>query len=217
MKLVILILALAVCVGFFIYSNRPKKSKASDTRKNVQDFMNVQDIQNGIIYTKDNYLIGFLQISNQKTDLLSKREQVAQTKMLTAELSTIPAPWQILAVSRPEDNTALIQQYQDMIENASPIRKKLLREAIRFQNEQSLSGENMERQFYIKLWEYRRDGAEKELMDKLYQFAKCFDISGYHCEIVKREAAIQLCNLVHNPAAVLYEPDEISTALPHIR
>lgn len=207
MKIIIIVVFLIICAGFFVYSNKPRKGRKKNNRESVQDFINVQDIKNGIIHTKDNYVIGFLQISGAKTDLLSAREQVAQTKALTADISTISSGWQILAVSRPEDNAALIQQYQDMIDNASPIRKKLLREAIRFQNEQLLSGENMERQFYIKIWKYQHDGAEKEVVDKLYQFARCFNISGYLCEIVKQEEAVQLCNLVHNPTEVLYDPD----------
>lgn len=215
MKLIIILIMLAACAGFFIYSNKPK-NKAGNKKKNVQDFMNVKNIKNGFIYTKDGYIIGFLQISGQKTDLLSNREKVASNKQITAEMSTISSSWQILCVPRPEDNTALVQQYQDMLENANPIRKKLLREAIRYQNEQLLSGENMERQFYLKIWNTEHDGAEQELAEKRRQFIRCFDMSGYSCEEVNREEAIQLCNLVHNPAAVLYEPDDIQTYLPRM-
>lgn len=217
MKYIFLLVMIMVCAGFFIYSGRDKKKKQGNSQKTVQEFMNVVDIDNSFIYTKDNYLIGFLQISGRKTDLLSIREKAALTQQMTAEVSTISSPWQILAVSQPEDNSSLIYQYQEMMDTPNPIRKKLLREAVRHQNELLLSGENMERQFYLKLWEYRREGAEKDLMEKLHQFAKCFDISGYSCEIVDREEAIRLCNLVHNPASVLYESEEIQTGMPRLK
>lgn len=217
MKIMFLFIMVLAGVGCYLYSTyRGQKAKSGSSRKNVQEFMNVVDIENSFIYTKDNYLIGFLQISGRKTDLLSGREKAALTQQMTAEVATISSAWQILAVSQPEDNSALIGQYQEMLDTTNPIRKKLLREAIRYQNELLLSGENMERQFYLKLWEYQKDGAEKELMEKLNQFAKCFDISGYSCEIVNREEVIRLCNLVHNPSAVLYEGEELTTGLPRL-
>lgn len=214
--ILLIILALAGA-GYYLYSAYwGRKTENGTNRKHVQEFMNVVDIRDAFIYTKDDYLIGFLQISGRKTDLLSVREKAALTHQMTAEVAAISSAWQILAVSQPEDNSALIGQYQEMMDTTNPIRKKLLREAIRYQNELLLSGENMERQFYLKLWEYQKDGAEKELMERLNQFARCFDISGYSCEIVGREEVIRLCNLVHNPSAVLYESDELTSGLPRL-
>lgn len=218
MKLIMLLILLVVCGGAYIYSTygRKKGGRTADIQKTVQEFMNVSDIEQSFIYTRDNYLIGFLQISGRKTDLLSNREKAALTQQLTAEVSTVNICWQLLAVSQPEDNSALIYQYQEMMDTQNATRKKLLREAIRYQNELLLSGENVERKFYIKLWEYRKEGAEQELMEHLQQFAKCFDISGYSSEILGKEEVIRLCNLVHNPAAILYEGDEISRGMPRL-
>lgn len=219
MKLIILVVLLLICGGAYVYSTYGRKkgsSPSAGNQRTVQEFMNVSDIEHSFIYTRDNYLIGFLQISGRKTDLLSNREKAALTQQLTAEVSTVNTSWQMLAVSQPEDNSALIYQYQEMLDTQNTIRKKLLREAIRYQNELLLSGENVERKFYIKLWEHQREGAEQELMEHLQQFAKCFDISGYSSEILAKEEVIRLCNLVHNPAAILYEGDEISRGMPRL-
>lgn len=219
MKIIILfIVAVGFAIGMLI-SNRqqrggPKKSK----QKTIQEFLNVLDIRDGMIYTKDHYLIGFLQISGRKTDLLSDREKESLNQGMTAELAAIASEWQLLALSQPEDNSALLYQYQEqLVETSDPIRKKLLREAIRYQNELLLSGENMERQFYLKLWEYQKEGVEKELQERLHQYRRCFEDNGYTCDMVSQEEAVLLCNLVHNPAAVLYDPDEIKTDLPGMK
>lgn len=209
MKLAILLIALG---GFGIYvlvSERLEHGKTQKDQKTVQDFMNVLDIGQ-FIYTKDQYLIGFLHISGRKTDLLSRQEKSTLTARMTADVSTCSFPWQILAVSQPEDNSDIIYQYQDMLDHTSdPIRKKLLREAIRYQNELVLSGENMERQMYIKVWEYEKDGADRELMDKLMQLSRCFDVSGYSVEILRKSAIIKLSHLIHNPMAVVYESEDM--------
>lgn len=76
MKLIFLIILALAGAGCYLYSMyRGQKAKSGSSRKNVQEFMNVVDIENSFIYTKDNYLIGFLQISGRKTDLLSGREK----------------------------------------------------------------------------------------------------------------------------------------------
>lgn len=215
--IVLLIIILAFAVGIILSNGQNRSKKRKNDQKTVQEFMNVVDIKDGIIYTKDHYLIGFLQISGRKTDLLSIREKESLNQSMTSEAAAIPSAWQILAVSQPEDNSALIFQYQEMMDTPNAIRKKLLREAIRHQNELLLSGENMERQFYLKLWEYQKDGAEKELQERLYQYKKCFDVSGYTCDYVDQQEAILLCNLIHNPTAVLYESDEIRTSIPRLK
>lgn len=206
MKLII-ILILAAAFGIYSYLSSHKKEPGSDNQKTVQDFMNVMDIDQ-YIHTKDQYLIGFLHVSGRKSDLLSDQEKRSLTAQMTADVSTCNFPWQILAVSQPEDNSDIIYQYQELLEETDdPMRKKLLREAIRYQNELMLSGENMERQIYIKVWEHQKDGADRDLMDKLQQLSKCFDVSGYSVEVLRKNAIIRLCHLIHNPMAVLYEDD----------
>jgi len=218
MKLIIIfVLGMAVAAYFLFFDNKkPKKDK--NGKKTTQEFINVIDISpEGIIETRDGYYIGTLMVSGRKTDLLSRREQQGLIDQQTAEVSTLASGWQILAVSQPEDNAAIVSQYSELLDNTqNMIQKKLLREAIRFQNKLVLDGENMERQFYIKLWEVKRDGAEQELGSRLNQFAKCFDVSGYTCERANREEVIRLCNMIHNPTALLYEADDIEYGMPWI-
>lgn len=213
MKLIILLVAAMAVAAYFLFFDKRPKSKKGDKRKTAQEFINVLDIsQDGIIETRDGFYIGYIIVSGRKTDLLSRREQQGLIDQQTAEVSTIASGWQILAVSQPEDNAALIQEYTELLESTQdPIQKKLLREAIRYQNRLLLDGENMERQFYIKLWERGQDGARQELKNRLNQFSKCFDVSGYTCEHASREDVIRLCNMIHNPASLLYEPEEIQS------
>ena len=212
------VLALFVIAYLLFGEQRIAKKKASKHKQSAQDFMNVIIIRDdGIVETKDNYLIGFLSVTGRKTDLLSSREQLGLIDQQTAEVSTVSGAWQILAVSQPADNKGIGTQYTEILDTSSdPIQKKLLREAIRHQNRMLLSGENVERQFYIKMWEPVRDGADADLNSRLNQMRKCFDISGFTCERANREEVIQLTNMIHNPAALIFEPEEIVSGLPEI-
>lgn len=214
MKLfILLIILLIVGVGFLASSKAPKKKE----RLSVQDSLNLLDINQCFTYTEDHYVIAFLQISGRKTDLLSDTEQRALTKRLTADLATLDFSWQILALSQPEDNSAIIYQYQTMLEATSnPVRKKLLREGILYQNNLMLSGMNTERQFYIKLWEVDQDGAESALMDKMNQISKCFEGGGYTASFLYKSSIIQLNNLINNPSALIYENDMDTGVLPRL-
>lgn len=214
MKVIIIMVIILGFGIYYLFTNSKIGEKKPGSQRSVQEFMNVIDIDS-FIYTRDHYLIGFLKVSGRKTDLLSDREKYSLTQQMTADVSTCSFPFQILAAPQPEDNSALIYQYQEMLNttNPNPIRKKLLREAIHYQNELMLSGENMERQIYVKVWEYQKDGAEQDLSEKLQQLARCFDISGYSVELLKKEDVIKLNNLIHNPRAVIYESDSIDTGI----
>lgn len=210
LKILILSIAAVAFAIYMVKENEKEKHKLSGTKKKTtQDLMNVIDIdEQGIISTQDGYLIGFLATDGIRTDLLNKREQEGLIEQQTADVSTNATDWQILAVSRPEDNSDLIEQYNELLDQTQdPIRKRLLREAIRYQNRLLLEGANVERQFYIKLWERDCEGAKEELLHRLRQMAKCFSGSRWSCELVKRDEVITLCNLVHNPGAILFEPE----------
>ena len=158
MKLIILLVAaMAVAAYFLFFDKRPNKK--GDKRKTAQEFINVLDIsQDGIIETRDGFYIGYIIVSGRKTDLLSRREQQGLIDQQTAEVSTIASGWQILAASQPEDNASLIQEYTELLESTQdPIQKKLLREAIRYQNRLLLDGENITMQPQHK----RARGAEE--------------------------------------------------------
>ena len=154
LKILILSIAAVAFAIYMVKENEKEKHKLSGTKKKTtRDLMNVIDIdEQGIISTQDGYLIGFLATDGIRTDLLNKREQEGLIEQQTADVSTNATDWQILAVSRPEDNSDLIEQYNELLDQTQdPIRKRLLREAIRYQNRLLLEGANVERQFYIKL------------------------------------------------------------------
>ena len=66
---------------------KEKKKKLTAEQITAQEFTNVLNIQNNYLYTRDEYVIGYIKILPVSVGLLSKREKETLVKQLTAELS----------------------------------------------------------------------------------------------------------------------------------
>ena len=78
----------------------------------------------------------------------------------------------------------------------------------------ALSGEVVERQFYIKIWDKAVDGVERDLLQKLKYLSGYFADCGIQAEILEQQDIVRLCNLVNNPAYVHLEDAGFEAAIP---
>lgn len=115
----------------------------------AQEFINVRDIQDRYLYTTDGMLLTFVRLHSISIDLYSRAEKNSLIRQLTAELSDIQYPFKFLAVSRPVDISPVITDMQSMLKEADDRRKELLRQEILQMSGFALSGEIVERQFYV--------------------------------------------------------------------
>ena len=81
-------------------------------------------------------------------------------------------------------------------------------------NTYALSGDVVERQFYIKLWDKEGDDAERELLQKLKCMEGYFGDVGIRTEILGQQEIVRLCNLINNPACVHLEDADFSPSIP---
>lgn len=193
------------------------KGKASD--KPVQEFVNVKDIQDIFLYTRDGFLMSYIKTYPISTDLLSSSERKILTKKLTEEFSDMDfSCFKFLAISRPVDITPLVTEYTDLINSSdNQIQKEILRQETRVISDFSLSGEVVQREFYYVLWEKDDEGAEVELKKRTYEFMQKLEDAGMKCEISKRHDIIRLCNLVNNPAYAAIEDTNVDFEIALLR
>ncbi len=204
-----------------------KRSKHNDKRKEdtktlalkltAQDFVNVRDIVDTILYNKDDYLISYIKVQPISLDLLSKGEKKTLTKKLTEEFSDMEHSFKFIAVSRPVDIAPLVNEYADLLSSSSdPIQKELLRNEIRITSEFSLSGEVVQREFYYMLWEKDGDYARDDLRKRANDFLLKLENAGLKSEILRKPEIIRLCNLINNPAFAAIEDTNIEPIIPII-
>ena len=198
---------------------KPKNQNSGESTaiRTAQEFINVRDVKDKYLYTKDGMVLTFLRIHSISIDLYSKSEKNSLIRQLTAELSDIQYPFKFMAVSRPVDISPLIADMQSMLKDAGDKQKELLRQEILQMSGYALSGEIVERQFYISLWEKYEDGVEKDLFKRASLLAEKFSGNGIGCNMLTEKEIIRLLNLVNNPSYTHLENTEYSASVPTLK
>ncbi len=206
--IMILLCAIAGAVAFF-FLKRPKQLKndqINENQKTAQEFVNVKDIHDRFLYTRDGQIIAYIKIHPISIDLFSDSEKEQISKVLTAELSSVQKPFKFLAVSRPVDITPLVNEYQSLLsETTDQKQKELLRHEIMEISNFATSGEVIERNFFIMLWSRYQEGIESDLIKECQEMIQKFESVNIHCDIIKEQEITRLCNSINNPAYIYYE------------
>ena len=88
--------------------------KQNDRAQAAQEFINVEAIQNKILWTKDKYLYAFIRVRGHDNSLLEEHEHEQVTDRLAIALSDIRHPWQLLSVPRTVDTQGMIQDLTEL-------------------------------------------------------------------------------------------------------
>lgn len=183
----------------------------------AQQFINVKDIKDKYLYTRDRMVFIYLRIHAISIDLYSKSEKNVLIKTLTAELSDIQYPFKFMALSRPVDISPLIAELGEMLKEAEDKRKELLRQEILQMGGFALSGEIVERQFYIALWEKQEEGTERDLAKRASLLCEKFAAGGVACDILTEKEIVRLLNLINNPSYTHLEDEETVASIPTLK
>jgi len=216
---------IAVCIviggGVFAYlklfSKKPNTGKTAVSADMVaaNEFVNVKDIRGKFLYTRDGMALCYLKIIPISIDLFSKNEKRQIIRQLTANLSSIDYPFKMIAVSRPVDISPLLSELStELMMSGDMKQKELLKQEILEMSTFALSGDVVERQFYIFIWDRANEGAERELLQKIKYLSGYFSESGIQTEVLEQQDIVRLCNLVNNPSYVHLEDSGFEAAIP---
>ena len=192
----------------------PQTDADSAAMQTAQQFINVKDIRDKYLYTRSGMVFIYLRIHAISIDLYSKSEKNVLIKTLTAELSDIQYPFKFMALSRPVDISPLITEMSEMLKEAEDKRKELLRQEILQMGGFALSGEIVERQFYIALWEKQEEG---DLLKRASLLCEKFATGGVTCDILTEKEIVRLINLVNNPSYTHLEDAETAASIPVLK
>ena len=195
-------------------TNKKYKDEQDFDKETAQEFINIKDINDKYLYTNEGNIMMYLRIDSISIDLYSKSEKEALMKSLTAELSEIQYPFKFIAVSRPVDISPIISNMQEMIKFSNDNQKELLKKEIIEMNNFALSGDIVERQFYLVIWEKYQEGIEKEIYRKAMLLSEKFTINNIGCEILNQREIMRFINLINNPYYAHLEDTEYSKDVP---
>lgn len=218
--IIMILLCAAIGVGAYFYikkADSKKSLQADEQLKTANEFVNVKDIKDKFLYTRDNMVLCFLKINPISIDLFSKSEKNLIIKQLTADISGIQHPFKFIAVSRPVDISPLITELSELLTTSDIKQKELLKQEILEMSTFALSGEVVERQFYIVLWENDDEGAQKDLLVRAKDLSSNFIDNSIGCDILEQQDIVRLCNLINNPAYMHLEDSNFEPSIPIIK
>lgn len=201
-----------------IKNTKPKArtDEESLSMKTAQDFINVKNLNDKFLYTKEGMTLVFVRIQGVSIDLYSKTEKNSLIRQLTTELSEIQYPFKFMAVSRPVDISPLIHEMTAKLRNADDKQKELLRHEIYQLSSFALSGDIVERQFYISLWDKSDHYTEKDLLKRAILLTEKFTSNGVGADVIYEKEIVRLLNLVHNPSYTHLEDTDYLASIPII-
>lgn len=188
----------------------PKKNKRGTS---VQELLNIEDVREGFLLTKDRRAIGFLRVQPISVSLMTETEKEQLTRRITTELSPLRKPFTILLLSKPTDVKAIIDYLEEVkAATSDTLRRDCLTKTMKYLSNLSLSGQVLDRYAYVS---FSSPAEEKEDLSELLRSAqKAFDAAGIRSEILDNKGILQLCAMFYNPAGGNVALDPMETGVP---
>jgi len=200
-----------------------KKNAGKETEARLKrtitanEFVNVKDIMDEIVYSKDGYIFTYIKIKPISLELLSEKEQRAKGRQFTSEFSAIKQQYKLFSISRPVDVTFMIDNLNKLHKNTSDIkRKEVIMKKIHEVNQFALSGDILEHQFFMILWTAHRMDAERELLKQTNEIIGRFRACGSEANICKKSDIVKLFNLFSNPNYAHLEDGDFEEYIPFV-
>lgn len=192
--------------------------KKKEKQKSCNQEINILDIKNNAIYTRDDYVIMALKLNPINIQLFSKRELNQKIKEITNELASDLKELKFLSISRPVDVTDLVEKLRDILSKSDIQKQKnLLKQNIRETIRLTITGEVVERQNFITIFDKNSDTVEKELLKRAMDLINKFGNCGIKVDILNEQELIQLCNSTLNINFAFREDNEIEERIPYLQ
>lgn len=194
---------------------REKKPKQLSCNEEI----NILDIRNNVIYTKDDNLIMALKIYSINMQLFSRRELNQKVKEITNELAGDLQELKFFSISRPVDVTGLIDSLREILNDSDKQKQKnLLKQNIKETVRLTVTGDVVERQNFITISTKNTDIAEKELQKQAMDLSNKFSNCLIKTEILNEQELIQLCNSTLNINFAFKEDnDDVEERIPYLK
>ncbi|MGL4548885.1 hypothetical protein [Eubacterium aggregans] len=170
MNIVLLVWLLLLLIGgavFLLYLKKQEKANDDESVKKkkedtVNDFINVKDIQESILYLQ-NGVAAFVKVQPINPELMSIDEKKGITKRLSAEFSGIDFSFKLICVYAPTDASEQFNYYQNLMDQTNnPIRQEILCREINELAKKIDNAEIPKRNFYLMVLEaYGRDALDE--------------------------------------------------------
>lgn len=192
--------------------------KPKEKIKTCNEELNIKDIKNNFLYTKDDNVMSYIKIQPLNLYLLSNKEQELIIRQLSAELSSEIKELKFFSIARPVDVGDLIEDLQEIANNClDQIQKDLLKKHINETVRLTFTGEAVERQNFLIISEPIGDYAEKDLLKRGMELVNKLANCNVKSEILEEQYIIQLCSGFTNMNFAFKEDSDYEDYMPIIK
>ena len=192
--------------------------KPKEKIKTCNEELNIKDIKNNFLYTKDDNVMSYIKIQPLNLYLLSNKEQELIIRQLSAELSSEIKELKFFSIARPVDVGDLIEDLQEIANNClDQIQKDLLKKHINETVRLTFTGEAVERQNFLIIAEPIGDYAEKDLLKRGMELVNKLANCNVKSEILEEQYIIQLCSGFTNMNFAFKEDSDYEDYMPIIK
>lgn len=213
----LIIIGICLLIGYKLLFNKKTNITPEEKAKiTAQDFTNVKDIKDSVLYTNDDNAFVYLEIQPVSLEMLSFEEQKIFTRNLTSALSSERQPFKMLSFPKPIDLSYLIYKYEQMYKVASTeVEKKLINEEIRRMKQITIDNSANEFKFYFVFWDKKENVSE--LLKRTRDFKNNFEYSSLKVDLISEKEIYRLCNMMNNPNYSNFDNDNFEKNIPLLR
>lgn len=184
-----------------IKTSNPEEQAKEKKRESAQQWMPVADIDKGIIFLKNNYMVGMIRVHPVNISLLSDIDKKRKVEALASELNGIQDNFEIFCIGRPVDLTEYLEWLSARNKTeTSLIRKRLLRNMIVEATKKVTSGEIQERRFYLCIFRHNKSPKEiNEFISSLKSMREKIEGAALKTDLCDDDELINVCSMFSNP------------------
>ncbi len=192
--------------------------KISTEKLTAQDFVNVLDIQDRILFTKDKLIFTYALIKSNDLSLMTPKEQKRLIDDVSRALGIQKKPFKLILLPRSIDITGMLEQLIELKNSTNdPIRLQLIRKEMDFistftEREQ----DTKENACYLVMWEEGQKQSNQNALLKRMDIAIAeLQKSGVMVKTLDKPEITFMCILFTIPQYIHgYSEDDLSPSLP---
>lgn len=190
-------------------------TKKTTRKQSAQEFLNVEAIENSILWSKDKILFAYIRVRGIDNSLLGETENEAITERLTIELSKETDNFQILSVPRTVDTQGMIQELQQLRqETRNDARLKLITGEISALEELAADGAK-EPMILIKIWKTASPNADKALLERAALLVKRLNDNQIYATVMEDKEILHLCTIFAELG--IWQEFEMESDIPYLK
>lgn len=163
------------------------------TNQSAQDFLNVEAIENNILWSRDKMLYAYIKVRGQDNSLLDESDNITVTDRLTVALSKQTQIFQILSIPRTVDTGGMIAELQELRSSTrNDARLRLIGGEIAALESLAAEGAK-EPLIVIKIWQGAAPNADRALLERASSLAAALSDNQIFASVMDDSEILHLC------------------------